>query len=137
LEPSSEENDNHILAVLEDDINYCIDILNIDKHHDGEIGTKVRKLLRTQNAAFFSTYHKRLITLKIIAHFVTLTSNTLSQSQLYDFLMLSTATLSAEEMKEYKRLQGTTNDIVFKIYGDIIENYQTANDILRLNYPRL
>jgi hypothetical protein len=136
LEPSSEENDNHILAVLEDDINYCIDILNIDKHHDGEIGTKVRKLLRTQNAAFFSTYHKRLITLKIIADFITLTSNTLTQSQLYDFLMLSTAAVvSAEGVRGSKRLQGTTNDIVFKIYGDLLENYQAASDILKLNYP--
>lgn len=124
------------MAALEDDLDYCLDILKIDKHDDGKTETRIKKLLHTQNIAFFSTYHKRLITLKIIADFITLTSNTLTQSQLYDFLMLSTAAvISAEGVRGSKRLQGTTNDIVFKIYGDLLENYQAASDILKLNYP--
>ena len=124
------------MAALEDDLDYCLDILKIDKHDDGKTETRIKKLLHTQNIAFFSTYHKRLITLKIIADFITLTSNTLTQSQLYDFLMLSTAAVvSAEGVRGSKRLQGTTNDIVFKIYGDLLENYQAASDILKLNYP--
>jgi hypothetical protein len=138
LGSSSEEKGNRILAALEDDLDYCIDILKIDKQDDdvGKTETRIKKLLHTQNIAFFSTYHKRLITLKIIADFITLTSNTLTQSQLYDFLMLSTAAvISAEGVRGSKRLQGTTNDIVFKIYGDLLENYQAANDILKLNYP--
>jgi hypothetical protein len=138
LGSSSEEKGNRILAALEDDLDYCLDILKIDKHDDGKTETRIKKLLHTQNIAFFSTYHKRLITLKIIADFITLTSNTLTQSQLYDFLMLSTAAagISAEGVRGSKRLpQGTTNDIVFKIYGDLLENYQAASDILKLNYP--
>lgn len=137
LGSSSEEKGNRILAALEDDLDYCLDILKIDKHDDGKTETRIKKLLHTQNIAFFSTYHKRLITLKIIADFITLTSNTLTQSQLYDFLMLSTAAVvSAEGVRGSKRLpQGTTNDIVFKIYGDLLENYQAASDILKLNYP--
>ena len=136
LGSSSEEKGNRILAALEDDLDYCLDILKIDKHDDGKTETRIKKLLHTQNIAFFSTYHKRLITLKIIADFITLTANTLTQSQLYDFLMLSTAAvISAEGVRGSKRLQGTTNDIVFKIYGDLLENYQAASDILKLNYP--
>jgi hypothetical protein len=135
LGSSSEEKGNRILAALEDDLDYCLDLLKIDKHDDGETETRIKKLLHAQNIAFFSTYHKRLITLKIIADFITLTSNTLTQSQLYDFLMLSTAAVSAEAVRGSKRLQGTTNDIVFKIYGDLLENYQGASDILKLNYP--
>lgn len=137
LGSSSEEKGSHILAALEDDLDYCLDILKIDKHDDGKTETRIKKLLHTQNIAFFSTYHKRLITLKIIADFITLTSNTLTQSQLYDFLMLSTAAVvSTEGVRRSKRLpQGTTNDIVFKIYGDLLENYQAASDILKLNYP--
>jgi hypothetical protein len=137
LGSSSEEKGNRILAALEDDLDYCLDILKIDRHDDdGKTETRIKKLLHTQNIAFFSTYHKRLITLKIIADFITLTSNTLTQSQLYDFLMLSTAAvISVEGVRGSKRLQGTTNDIVFKIYGDLLENYQAANDILKLNYP--
>jgi hypothetical protein len=137
LGSSSEEKSNRILAALGDDLDYCLDILKIDKHDDdGKTETRIKKLLHTQNIAFFTTYHKRLITLKIIADFITLTSNTLTQSQLYDFLMLSTAAVvSAEGVRGSKRLQGTTNDIVFKIYGDLLENYQAASDILKLNYP--
>lgn len=136
LGSSSEEKSNRILAALEDDLDYCLDTLKIDKHDDGKTETRIKKLLHTQNTAFFTTYHKRLITLKIIADFITLTSNTLTQSQLYDFLMLSTAAVvSAEGVRGSKRLQGTTNDIVFKIYGDLLENYQAASDILKLNYP--
>ena len=138
LGSSSEENGNHTLTAVEDDLHYCLNTLKINKHDDG---TEIRiKKACAQNIALTKIYHKRLITLKIIADFVTLTYNTLSQSQLYDFLMLSTAALSSEEMKEYKRLQGTTtstNDMVFKIYGDLIENYQTADDTLRLNYPQI
>jgi hypothetical protein len=135
LGSSSEGKGNRILAALEDDIDYCLDILKINKHDDGETETKIKELY-AQNIAFFGIYHKRLIALKIIADFFTLSSNILSQSQLYDFLMLSAAAVSAEGMRENKRLQGT-NDIVFKIYRDIMENYQTANDILKLNYPRI
>jgi hypothetical protein len=135
LGSSSEGKGNRILAALEDDIDYCLDILKINKHDDGETETKIKELY-AQNIAFFGIYHTRLIALKIIADFFTLSSNILSQSQLYDFLMLSAAAVSAEGMRENKRLQGT-NDIVFKIYRDIMENYQTANDILKLNYPRI
>jgi hypothetical protein len=135
LGSSSEGKGNRILSELEDDIDYCLGILKINKHDD-KIETKIKELY-TQNIAFLSRYHKRLVALKIIADFITLTSDILSQSQLYDFLMLSaTAAVSVEGMKENKRLQGT-NDIVFKIYRDLMENYETANDILKINYPRI
>jgi hypothetical protein len=135
LGSSSEGKGNRILSELEDDIDYCLGILKINKHDD-KIETKIKELY-TQNIAFLSRYHKRLVALKIIADFITLTSDILSQSQLYDFLMLSaTAAVSAEGMKENKRLQGT-NDIVFKIYRDLMENYETTNDILKVNYPRI
>ena len=68
---SSERKGNHILAALEDDIDYCLDILKINRHDDDEIETKIKKLY-AQNIAFFSTYHKRLITLKIIADVIIL-----------------------------------------------------------------
>ena len=52
--------------------------------------------------------------------------------------MLSTsAVASAEGMRGHRRQQGTTNDIKFEIYGDLLENYENANDILKVNYPRI
>jgi hypothetical protein len=138
LGSSSEEKGNSILAELEDDIDYCLDILKINKHDDGETERRIKELYM-QNTALFGRYHNRLVVLKIIADFITLTSNVLSQSQLYDFLMLAAAAaaaVSAEGTRENNRLQGT-NDMVFKIYRDLMENYQTANDILKVNYPRI
>ena len=86
---SSERKDNHHIlgTALENDLGYCLDALRI-KIEDDETKTKIRELY-AQNIAFLDIYHKRLVALKIIADYVTLTSNFLSQSQLYDFLMLS------------------------------------------------
>jgi hypothetical protein len=138
LGSTSETKDNHISAAdLEDDIVYCLRILKINKHND-EIETRIKELLYAQNIAFFNTYQKRLIALKIIADSIIPAYNTLTQSQLYDFLMLSTtAVVSPEQMSENKRLQGTASDIVFKIYKDLMENYGTASDVLKANYPRI
>lgn len=138
LGPYSGEKSGSIPALEDEDLDYCLNVLKINKYDDSrKTETKIRKLY-AQNIALFGIYHKRLIALKTIADLVTLTSNILSQSQLYDFLMLTTAAVvSAEGMGGHKKLQGTTNDIVFKIYGDLIENYETANDILKLNYPRI
>jgi hypothetical protein len=103
---------NRTLAVSEDDLDYCLEILNISKSDD-ETKTKIKELF-AQNIVFFGIYHKRLVTLKTIADFVTLNSSILSPSQLYDFLMLSAdAAVSVEGMRGNKRLQ-ETNDIVFQ-----------------------
>jgi hypothetical protein len=135
LGSSSEGKRSRILAALEHDIDYCLSILKMDDHHE-ETERTVKELC-TQNISCFGIYQERLIALKIIADFVTLTSNVLSQSQLYDFLMLSAAAVSAEEMRgPHKRPQGA-NDIVFKIYRDLMENYETASYMLKLNYPRI
>jgi hypothetical protein len=125
-----------MLAALEDDLNYCLDMLKINKHKDDGTETKIRKLLFAQNIDY-GIDHKRLMTLKIIADFVTLTCNNLTPSQLYDFLMLSRAAVSTERMRGNERLQGTTNYIIFKIYGDLLENYQAASDTLKVKYPSI
>ena len=137
LGPSSEQKGNRIPGAWEDDLNYCLDVLKINKFDD-KTGKKINELY-DQNMFIFGTYHKRLVALKIVADFITLTSSILSQSQLYDFLMLSTtAVVSAEQMRGNKMLLGTTaNDIVFKIYRDLTENYKNASDILKVNYPRI
>ena len=138
LGSTSEAKDNRIWrAALEDDIHYCLGILKINKPND-QIETKIEELSYTQNITFFSTYQKRLIALKIIADSIVPAYNTLTQSQLYDFLMLSTtAVASPQKMSGNKRLHGAASDIVFKIYKDLMENYQTASDVLKANYPRI
>jgi hypothetical protein len=131
LKSSSEEKDKHILAALKGDLDYCLDTLKINKY-DVDTETRIKELY-AQNVTFLDRYHKRIVALKIIADFIPTTYHTLSQSQLYDFLMLSTA-VSAERISEHKRLV-ETNDIVFKIYRDIMENYESASEPLKVAYP--
>jgi hypothetical protein len=52
-------------------------------------------------------------------------------------MLSTTAVVSPEQMSGNKRLQGKASDIVFKIHKDLMENYQTASDVLKANYPRL
>jgi len=110
-------------APVLEEINYCINILKINK---GD--TKMDDLI-IQNATdyAFNRYGKRIIALKTISDLLVLPeiSRTLSQSELYDFL-----TLAAIEQTRAK-------DMVFKIYRDIMENYQNFSDSLKLNYPRI
>jgi hypothetical protein len=110
------------VPVLEE-INNCINILKINKED-----SKLDDLI-IQNATHhaFNRYGKRIIALKTISELFVLpeTSRTLSQSELYDFL-----TLAAIEQTRAK-------DMVFKIYRDIMENYQNFNDSLKLNYPKI
>jgi hypothetical protein len=66
--------------------------------------------------------------LEIIAN-ASLTCYIFSQSQLSDFL-----TLSAKGIEE-KRM--SSEIIIFKLYRDIIENYESFTDSLKTNYPRI
>jgi hypothetical protein len=52
-------------------------------------------------------------------------------------MLSTTALVSAEQRGGNKRLLGTTSDIVFKIYRDLMENYETASDILKVIIQRL
>jgi hypothetical protein len=124
-----------MLAALENDIDYCLDILNISKDDD-EAKTKIRKLY-SQNIAFLGTCRKRLVTLKIMADFLYLKSNVLSLSQLYDFLMLSAPPDISAEALEGNKSMNIASDIIFTLYKDLMENYRTANDNLKINYPRI
>jgi hypothetical protein len=121
-----------LASALREDLEYCLGTLKIAKD---EYSRKKLNELVARNLTALSTYDKRVISLKIIGDFIGIVSTVLSQSQLYDFLMLSTAA-SSQGMKEHKRLSGT-NDIVFKMYRDIMENYETASDSLKVNYPRI
>jgi hypothetical protein len=55
-----------------------------------------------------------------------------SQSGLYDFL-----TLATRQMDEKHGNVFASKEIVFKIYRDIMENYQSANTSLKANFPKI
>src|SRR5919109_690646 len=57
-----------------------------------------------------------------------------SQTQLYDFLTLASKVL---ENKEGRIDNNNNNNIILKILRDIMENYESFNDNLKSNYPRI
>ena len=84
--------------------------------------------------------NKWIIAMKIIADVCssiknnnyTTNSHIFSQSQLCDFV-----TLSAKGIDERKAKTGIVSNAIFKIYGDIMENYQTFNHSLMSNCPSI
>jgi len=100
---------------------YCLDVLKLKE------GTEVSRnaVELTQKAQ--TSNNEWIIAMKTIASASYITSYTFSQSQLSDFL-----TLAAKGIEQNK----TSSDIiVFKMYRDIIENYNKFSDSLKSNYP--
>jgi hypothetical protein len=107
---------------------YCLDTLRIDK--DTEL---YRKALELQKDAIEDS-NEWISAMKIIAnaYYSSLTSYSFSQSQLSDFL-----TLSAKGIEEKRISSEIIKNMIFKMYRDILENYQEFSHSLKSNYPRI
>jgi hypothetical protein len=114
-----------------DDLNYCLDALKISKEFAGSQEGKTISFKNTSTENL-TTSDVRILALGFIADFIasTRSGHVVPQSQLFDFLTLATEGISEQG-------QFGTRDIVFKIYRDIMENYQNSNDLLRNNYPKI
>jgi hypothetical protein len=102
---------------------YCLDILKIKE--DTEI---YRNAVELAQKLPIKSANEWISVMGIIAN-ASVTSYIFSQSQLSDFL-----TLYAKGIEE-KRM--SSEIIIFKIYRDIIENYENFSDTLKSNYPRI
>ena len=100
---------------------YCLDVLKIKE------GTEVyTNAVELKQKAQISS-NEWIIAMKTIASASYITSYIFSQSQLSDFL-----TLAAKGVEQNK----TSSDIIiFKMYREIIENYDNFTDSLKINYP--
>ncbi|HYY50545.1 MAG TPA: hypothetical protein VE643_06710 [Nitrososphaeraceae archaeon] len=97
---------------------YCLDVLKIKE--DSEVYRNAQKLpIESENKWISAT--------KIIAN--ASVGYTFSQSQLSDFLTLAA--------KSIEHTNTSSDTIVFKIYRDIIENYDYFSESLKSNYPRI
>lgn len=114
-------------SVLEK-VNYCIDILNIEKVD--KISKKIDELVvQYATTDILKTYGNHIVAMEIVAELCASIGINYNQSELYDFLTLTAQAIVVE--------QARANQIVLKIYRDIMENYQNFNDSLKLNYPRI
>src|SRR5919199_3597262 len=98
---------------------YCLDVLKIKE--DSEVYRNAVKLSNTESE------NKWISAIKIIAN--ASAGYTFSQSQLSDILTLAA--------KGIEHTNTSSDTIVFKIYRDIIENYDNFSESLKSNYPRI
>jgi hypothetical protein len=106
---------------------YCLDTLKIEK--DTELYRKALELQKDSK----EDSNEWISAMKIIANaYSSLTSYSFSQSQLSDFL-----TLSAKGIEEKSTSSEIIKNLIFKMYRDILENYQEFGDSSKSNYPKI
>ena len=110
---------------------YCLNILKIE--NDNEIYRDTLELVQKDPKESGNVSNEWIRAIKIIANaHSSLTSYVFSQSQLSDFL-----TLSAKGIEEKRTSSQIINNAIFKIYRDIIENYENFSHSLKLNFPTI
>jgi hypothetical protein len=110
---------------------YCLNILKIE--NDNEIYRDTLELVQKELKESGNVSNEWIKAIKIIANaYSSLTSYVFSQSQLSDFL-----TLSAKGIEEKRTSSQIINNAIFKIYRDIIENYENFSRSLKLNFPTI
>jgi len=110
---------------------YCLNILKIE--NDNEIYRDTLELVQKDPKESGNVSNEWIRAIKIISNaHSSLTSYVFSQSQLSDFL-----TLSAKGIEEKRTSSQIINNAIFKIYRDIIENYENFSYSLKLNFPTI
>ena len=108
---------------------YCLNILKIEK--DNEIYRNALELVQKDRIESANVSNEWISAMRIIANaYSSLTSYVFTQSQLSDFL-----TLSAKGIEEKRMNSEIINNLIFKIYRDIIENYESFSNSSKSNYP--
>jgi hypothetical protein len=102
---------------------YCLDVLKIKE--DSEVYGNAVEL--AQKASIEKNSNEWTTAMKIIAHVNS--HNIFTKSQLADFLTLAA--------KGIEHTNTSSDTIVFKIYRDIIENYDNFSESLKSNYPEI
>lgn len=131
ISANKDEGDNNDFAALKNALNYSLDILKVNK--ETEIGRQIAELAAKRLPQNWSSGGKWLTVTKIIADICAENDRHIfSQSGLYDFL-----TLATRQMDEKHGNVFASKEIVFKIYRDIMENYQSASTSLKANFPKI
>jgi hypothetical protein len=118
-------------AELKNALNYSLRILKVNE--DTQVGREIAELAAQRLPRNYSSDGKWLTVTKTIADICAENDRYIfSQSGLYDFL-----TLATRQMDEMRGKVFASNDIVFKIYRDIMENYQSVSTSLKANFPKI
>jgi hypothetical protein len=120
------------LKCMKERLTRCLQLLKID--HDNQISKTAFELVEktVSDQAKKTQYGEWITALNAIAGSCILNQQILSQSEIYDFLTVAVAT-NIEEKRRTKAI----DDVIFKIYTDIMTNYQSSDPRLKIEYPKI
>jgi hypothetical protein len=107
----------------------CLQLLKIN--HDDEISKTAFELIEKSNDQTIKTQHEKwVIALNAIADSCLLNQRALSHSGVYDFLTVAITTSLEARTK-------AIDEIIFRIYRDIMANYESVDNKLKIAYPKI
>lgn len=115
---------------LKEVLTRCLQMLKMNHYKD--INQSSIQYVENSLQEHITAFGNWIICLDAIADSCLANKHTLSQSETYDFLTVAVAT-NIEEKKRNK----TIDDIIFKIYRDIMANYETSEYKLKIAYPKI
>ncbi len=127
--PSPEADDNTQSESLGNVLTSCLDMLKIE---DPQIRKKAVEFVGSLSVGTVNAYGKWITAVKAIADACAVSGKTFSQSDMCDFL-----TVAAKGVDTNRAGSKAVSDATFHIYVDIMENYQKADDNLKMHYPRV
>lgn len=135
MENKSKKNDNiseyqQAMNSLKEVLSRCLQMLKINHYKD--INQSSIHYIENSSQEHITAFGNWIICLNAIADSCLANKRTLSQSETYDFLTVAVAT-NIEEKKRNK----TMDDIIFRIYRDIMANYETSEYKLKIAYPKI
>ena len=103
-------------------------------HDDSQISKTAFKLIEKATIEETKIYGYWIMALNAVADSCLATKHILSQSEIYDFLTVAVVTNIEDEKR---RRTKTIDDIIFRIYRDIMASYQSSADALKIAYPKI
>jgi hypothetical protein len=119
-----------VMKPLRETLAKSLQILKIGKYKD--MSERALRHLENTSLDQIKTFGNWIVCLNSIADSCLANKHILTQTETYDFLTVAVAT-NIEEKTRTK----TIDDIIFRIYRDIMANYESSNDKLKMAYPKI
>ena len=119
-----------VMKRLKEALARCLQMLKVSHYKD--MGERALQHLENASLDQIKIFGDWILCLSAIADSCLANKHILSQSETYDFLTVAVAT-NIEEKTRTKAI----DDIIFRIYRDIMANYESLNDKIKIAYPNI
>jgi hypothetical protein len=118
------------MRCLKEALTRCLQMIKIS--HYKKLSERAFQYIGNASSDQIKTYGNWILCLDAIADSCLAIKQILSQSETYDFLTVAVATNIEEKIRTK-----TIDDIIFRIYRDIMANYESSDEKLRISYPKI